>query len=132
MDDVNKQLNDANKQLNDLLNKIKSKPSRYLVNKKLNYIVNNIGNRTSHSPDINLSPNFSSLRNLLDEINKDQSDQVDYNKLAKLTMAKLLPLDPIIIPLDPSITRPTIRTRTRKSIYHKILKHHLVKYLIML
>ena len=30
-------------------------------------------------------------------------------------MAKLLPLDPIITPLDPSSTRPRIRTRTRKS-----------------
>ena len=43
-------------------------------------------------PDIDLSPDFDSLRKLVDEINKDKdkSDQIDYKKLTELARAKLI------------------------------------------
>ena len=97
-DDVNKDLDNANKDLDDLVNNIKSKQSRDLVNKKVNDIVNNIGNRRLDSPDVNISPDvdlsldFDSLRDLVDRTNKDNSDQIDFDKLIELTKARLLKL----------------------------------------
>ena len=79
-----------NEELDNLINNIKNKKSRDLVNKKINDLVNNIGNKKLEDPT-DFSLNFDSLRDLVDKINKDESDQIDYNELAKLTMAKLLP-----------------------------------------
>ena len=100
LNDVNKQLNDVNKQIDDLLNKIKSKQSSDLVND----IVNNIRNRRLDSPD------FISLKNLVDEINKDQSDQIDYDELEELAkvnseLSRLKSLDPLMPIPDLSSTR---------------------------
>ena len=80
---------DINKQLDDIINNIESKQSRDLVNKKINDMVNNIGNRRLDPPDIDLSPDFDSLRETVNEINKDISDQIDFDKLAELTKSRL-------------------------------------------
>ena len=114
LDDVNKNLDDINKNLDDLINNIKNKQSRDLINKNLDDIINNIGNRKLDSADIDLSPDFDSLRNLVGEINKDKdkSDQIDYNKLAKLIKDKLN-----LVNLDPedysNIFKPFSYTRSR-------------------
>ena len=117
--DFNEQLNDVNKQLDDFIKRIKSKQSRDLVNKKLIDIVNNVGNRRLDSPDINLLPDFSSLRNLVDEINKDQSDQIDYDELAWLAINKLLPgqLTQSMSTIPPPYL---FRTRKRKATSKKL------------
>ena len=95
-DDSSKNLDDSNKELDDIINNIKSKQSRDLVNKKISDIVNNIGNRRLDSPDIDLSPDFDSLRKTVDEINKDQSDQIDLDKLLdEITKSRLKKVEPI-------------------------------------
>ena len=88
------------KEFDDLINNIKSKQSKDLVNKKINDTVNNIGNKKLEDPS-----DFS--------LNKDESDQIDYNELAGLTMAKLL-LGQLTEPLEP-ITPPSNLSRTRKT-----------------
>ena len=90
-DDVNKKIDNDNKALDDLINNIKSKQSIDLINKKLHDTVNNTGNRRLDLSDIDLSPEFDSLRDLVDKINKDKdkSDQMDFDELTELTKARL-------------------------------------------
>ena len=96
LDDSSKKLDDSNKELDDIINNIKSKQSRDLVNKKISDIVNNIGSRRLDSPDIDLSQDFDSLRKTVDEWNKDQSDQIDLDKLLdEITKSRLKKLEPI-------------------------------------
>ena len=89
-------------------------------------MVNNIRNRRLDSPDINISPDFSSLKNLVDEINKDQSDQIDYDEkeeLAKvnLELSRLKSLDPLMSTPDLSSTRKSNIPISTKKPSSKVL-----------
>ena len=77
--DSRKRLDDSNKVLNDILNNIKNKKLRNLAFKKMNDTVDSPD--IDPSPKINFSPDFESLRKTVDEINKSQSDQINYDKL---------------------------------------------------
>ena len=97
---------DVNKDLDDLIDNIKSKQSRELVNEKVNDIVNNIGNKKFNgTADIDFSSTLNDLKDTVDKVNKDnqtdKTDQVDYDELAELTKAKLA-VDNIkpLIPLE--------------------------------
>ena len=115
-----------NKELDDFINNIKSKKSRDIVNKKLNDIVNNIRNKKLEDPS-DFSPDFDSLKDLVDEINKDESDQIDFNKLVEITEAKLK-LDNLK-PIEPEETKDysnilrSTRVPASKRQKSKILKN---------
>ena len=109
-----------NKELDDFINNIKNKKSRNLVNKKINDIVNNIGNKKLEDPsDTDFSLDSDTLTDLVDKINKDESDQIENDELAKLTMAKLLPGQ---LKLSESIRQLPDLSRTRTRTSNRIIK----------
>ena len=118
--------NIKSEQLDDLINNIKSKQSKDLVNKKIDDIVNNIGNKRLDSADIDLSPDFDSLRKTIDKINKKQSDQIDYDKLEELVkvnseLSRLQSLDPLMPVPDLSSTRKSNIPISTKKPSSKVL-----------
>ena len=90
-DNSDKRLDDCIKELNDILNNVKNKQLRNLVYEKINDTVDSPD--IDFSPKFDFSPGYDSLRKTIDEINKKQSDQIDFDKLRDL-MKKINSIKP--------------------------------------
>ena len=91
LDDIDKLINDNNKKMNDLINNIKNKKSKDLIDKKLNDLVNNFGNKKpKDSADKNLYLFRKNLRDLVNKSNQiSETDQIDFDELYELIKAKI-------------------------------------------
>ena len=126
---VSSDLINNNKELNDIIDNIKNKKSRDLIDKKLGDIVNNIGNKKLEDiKDLDKST-FDDLKNTVDKINKSQDEQIDWDgflsRLIKGMQDPLLPYKPLpdLSRRKPDLSRrkPNMQPNKSKKILDNII-----------